>query len=186
MILTTPSAQAALVADCKRNRQRKLTLDQARRLAHKWGVIRGIPPAWVLGTMLAESQLKPCLEGDWITLPNGSRFARSLGLMQVNTVANAALLAQLGLKREDMFDPDKNVAVGSYLLAQYRDKIQAALAAHPRPQTLPRLGVMVALAYKGYVKVVNAIRAGRDPSNVYGPAVLAHRSNALFQAEAMV
>lgn len=168
---------------CDRNGSRRLSMRQARALARKWGRKRGIPSAWILATMFVESGRDACKAGDWVRPAVGPPYPRSLGLMQVNTSAHMADLERLGFERWDMFDPDDNVAVGSWVLAKRYRQILGALGGRKPPAPM---GVLVQLAYKGPAKVLSALKRGEDPRYVYGGAVLARRSNALVEAEALV
>lgn len=178
VILFVPSAHAA-AARCRRG-ARLLTMAEAQALARKWAKKRGIPASWILATIFVESGRDACKKGDYQKHPDGA----SIGLMQVNTVAHPDLMEKLGLSREDLFDPDKAVEIGSYILAQRAEQIMAALAGRPAPGGL---GVLVQLAYKGRVpQILTQLARGEDPREIHGADVLARRSNALVQAEALV
>ena len=120
------------------------------RLAKKWARVRGIPVEWILATISLESGGKSCLVGDQ---------GRSLGLMQVNTVAHAGLIKEMSLTKSSMYLPNTNIAVGSHILRERWELVHAATGGvSPVP-----MGTLVALAYWGPGPTIGAIRAGTDP-----------------------
>lgn len=177
-VLASPSKAASALARCRKTRGKKarISMEEARALALKWGQIRGIPASWILAAMAVESEFNPCTVGDQ---------GRSLGLMQINTGAHGPELIKAGLIKQygDLFDPDTNVSVGSYILAL---RHQQALTALGKKTLRVPIGVAVLLAHKGPRDVMAALRRGTSLVDVYGPAVYAQRSGALEKAEALV
>jgi hypothetical protein len=184
LVLLIPSTANA-AALCRKDGARRLTMAQAQTLARKWGRIRGIPASWILATIFVESGRDACKRGDFnvrgVNYPRGA----SVGLMQVNTVAHPDVMEKLGLSREDLFDPDKAVELGSYILAQEYQQILAWLGGRRPPVPI---GVIVQLAYKGNKpQIRTALQRGVfDAEAIHGPEVLARRSSALVEAEALV
>lgn len=125
------------------------------QLADKWGKRRGLPLDWVLTTILVESGGKPNVAGD--------ADGRSAGLMQVNTVAHAAEMAQAGVSREQMFQPATNIEWGTKYLKEFRDKVIQALGGRPPP--IP-LDYIVRLAYKLPAPVYGVLQRGGNPANL--------------------
>jgi hypothetical protein len=138
--------------------------------AQKWGAARGLPVPWILATIWAESRGNPRAVGDYHVDPKGA----SIGLMQVNTVAEASNLKRARTTREMLFNPDKNIEWGSMiLLRKYQLVLQAlakaknrkvATAIAKRPELL---GELVRLLYTG-VDVIRHIYRGTlpDPKKV--------------------
>jgi transglycosylase-like protein with SLT domain len=145
-------------------------------LAKKWAASRGLPPAWVLATILVESGGDPSRVGDFHVRADGA----SIGLMQVNTVAHADRLAAAGVTREQLFDPNRNLEWGTKILREAYDRVTKALGPNP---PLP-LDQLVRLAYKG-VDVISAVRGGRDPRLAYVQPV-ARWSESLVRSQALV
>jgi hypothetical protein len=123
--------------------------------AWKWSHARGLPFAWVLATIMVESNGKPSAVGD--------SGGRSKGLMQVNTVAHAGELAQAGVRPDDLHNVDTGIDWGTRVMKEILAKVDAALAGH-RVQT-PR-DVTLRLAYKGPATVTGAIARGQEPSSI--------------------
>lgn len=138
--------------------------------AQKWGAARGMPVGWILATIIAESGGNPRVVGDYHVDPRGA----SIGLMQVNTVAEAKNLKRAKVTREMLFNIDRNVEWGSMiLLRKYQQvletlskaknrKVAAAIAKRPE-----LLGELVRLLYTG-IDVVRHIYRGTlpDPQKV--------------------
>jgi soluble lytic murein transglycosylase-like protein len=120
--------------------------------AAKWARKRGLPLDWVLTTILVESGGRPTAAGD--------SDGRSVGLMQVNTVAHAAELKAAGLSRESLFDPETNIEWGTKYLAAFRADVLQALGGRSAPAPLDEL---VRLSYKGPAAVTGALRRGQNP-----------------------
>lgn len=120
--------------------------------AAKWGKSYGIPLEWVLTTILVESGGNPRAAGD--------ADGRSVGLMQVNSVAHAAELRAARLSRDSLFNPDTNIEWGTKYLAQFRDQVVQALGPRKAPAPLDEI---VRLAYKGPSPALNALRRGENP-----------------------
>lgn len=174
-VLAAPSSANAA---CRPPRpKRKLSNAEIRYLAQKWGKIRGLPPRWIAATILVESNGYSDLYGDCIGCT-----CKSIGLMQVNTVAHADDLRNQGLSRADMFDPDKNVHMGSLILKSRYDDVVKALAG--RTPGTP-IGTIVRLAYKGPSRVLAAVRAGENARQVY-PQAADRWDAALVQASVLV
>lgn len=123
--------------------------------AWSWSRKRGLPFAWVLATILVESGGKPNDRGD--------AGGRSVGLMQVNTVAHANEIAAAGLTPGALLDPATNVDWGTRVMKDIYDEVKAALAGRnvrtPVDETLR-------LAYKGPATVIKAIKSGQEPANI--------------------
>jgi len=164
---------------CKPPRPRhKLSTKEISYLAKRWAQIRGLPPEWIAATILVESNGYPDLYGDCVGCT-----CKSIGLMQVNTIAHADDLRAQGLTRADMFDPDKNVRMGSLILRSRYDDVVKALAG--RRLNKIALGTAVRLAYKGPSKILAAVRAGENARLVY-PQAADRWDVALVQATALV
>jgi Transglycosylase SLT domain len=134
------------------------------QLADKWGKRRGLPLDWVLTTILVESGGKPNVTGD--------ADGRSAGLMQVNTVAHAAEMAQAGVTRAQMFQPATNIEWGTKYLRQFRDEVLVALGGRTPP--IP-LDYVVRLAYKGPETVKGMLRRGENPATLSWAPEAMHR-----------
>lgn len=135
----------------------------------KWARIRGVPPEELLATIYVESRGKPrgweCVPGP---RPDGCTKANSRGLMQVNVNVKAwrKLLAQRGYTVEDLWDPERNIEIGSLIYKKYRDGVLNWIAQSGVPQAAP-IDVLTRLAYKGPAYVKKKILAGRDASRPY-------------------
>lgn len=118
-----------------------------------------LPLDWVLTTILVESSGNPRSVGD--------ADGRSVGLMQVNIVANPT-----GLSREQMFDPATNIEWGTKLLGHFRDQVVMALGGRP---ALAPLDEITRLAYKGPTTVLAALQRGENPLGLsWAPAAIAN------------
>ena len=169
-------ASPAQAAICRVPRpKKKLSAAQIVALAKKYA--RGLPPSWIVATILIESNGYVDLYGDC-----KGCTCKSIGLMQVNTVAHAKDLKAQGFTRKDMFNPEKNVAMGTWILRKRYDEVLQALAGRA-PRT--PLGTIVRLAYKGPAKVMAAIKAQENVRNVY-PDAAAKWDVALVQAGTLV
>lgn len=122
-------------------------------IATKWATYYGLPLTWVLATIKVESRGKTMEVGDG---------GVSIGLMQINTspAAHADLLKAWGLTREDLFNPDTNVKVGTYLLRQAYDNVVKALNGRTAPTDL---GTLTRLAYWGPAATLGRLRKGENP-----------------------
>ena len=137
--------------------------------AKKWARKRGLPLNWVLATILVESQGKPTSTGD--------SGGRSVGLMQVNTVAHAEDMAAAGVTRTAMFRPDTNIEWGTKILRLYRDQVLEALGGRTPPAPVD---IITRLAYKGPKTVLGVLRRGENPINIpWAPEAVVHWRNAL-------
>lgn len=140
------------------------------RWAKKWSALYGVPFEWVLATIIVESGGKPNVRGD--------ADGRSVGLMQVNVVANAkdVTLAQ-------MLDPDQNIKWGTKYLKDYTDKVEEALAGRTPP--IP-LSWIVRLYYKGPATVLSALHKGQNPATIsWAPEALRHWAAAMERVGAL-
>ena len=147
-------------------------------LARKWAKLRGLPVDWILATIAIESRGDANAIGDRnAAYPEG----RSIGLMQVNTAAHAKALAQAGVTREMLFNPDKNLEWGTMILKDAYESVKKALS--QKASSVP-VSVLVRLKYKG-VNTPASIAAGRDPSVAY-VAEVANWHEALAQTQALV
>ena len=131
--------------------------------AWKWAKKRGLPFNWVLATIIVESGANPRSTGD--------AGGESKGLMQVNTVANAKLLAQHGYRPDDMYDVDHGIEIGTLLMLDFYNKVRqhgASRARTPIDETLR-------LSYKGPETVYAALDRGQEPSSIsWAPAAIAN------------
>lgn len=123
--------------------------------AWKFSRSRGLPFAWVLATILVESGGKPNDRGD--------AGGRSVGLMQVNTVAHASEISAAGLTPGALLDPTTNVDWGTRVMKDIYDEVKAALAG--RNVRTP-VDEVLRLAYKGPATVIKAIKSGQEPANI--------------------
>ena len=139
------------------------------QVASKWGKRRGLPLDWVLATILVESGGNARAAGD--------ADGRSAGLMQVNTVANAAEMRAAGVARAQMFDPETNIEWGTKYLRQFRDGVSAA-AVHGLPAGFDEL---TRLAYKGPSAVYSVLRRGGNPLTElsWAPEAISHWRQAM-------
>ena len=144
-------------------------------IAERWAVYYSVPVAWVLATIKIESGGNPNLTGDG---------ERSIGLMQVNSVAHADRLRRHGMNRESLFDPNNGVQIGTEILRESLDKIQQALL---RYSTLAPLHNLVTLEYQGQ-RVRTALARGEDPRTMSLRAIrrITRWNNALAQGQALV
>lgn len=133
--------------------------------AKKWGSYYQMPPAWILATIIAESNGNPKVVGDYHVDPNGA----SIGLMQVNTIAEAPKLRKARVTREMLKIPAINIQWGTMILRRKYDQVLEALAkarnkavsnAISRKPEL--LGELVRLLYTG-VDVIRHIYRGTLP-----------------------
>jgi len=99
-------------------------------LYKKWGDIRGIPWQLIKAVALTESNENPNAIGD-----NGNSF----GMMQIQHWHYEAY----GMTKEDMFDPNLNVQVGSGFLAEMVQKygMEGGVQAYNLGETKFRRGV---------------------------------------------
>jgi soluble lytic murein transglycosylase-like protein len=120
--------------------------------ARKWSTWYRVPFEWVLATILVESNGKPHVTGD---------DGKSVGLMQVNVVANAKDLAAAGVTPSQMFDPDTNIRFGTMYLRQFTDAVKQALGGRTPPVPLSWI---VRLYYKGPKYVLDVLHRGGNPA----------------------
>ena len=155
-------------------------------LALKWAQARGLPAAWVLATILAESSGRTQAEGD--CTKDGIQLAecRSVGLMQVNWAAHGPRLQQLGIaaSRDALFSPAANIEAGTLLLREAYNAVKSALAV--RASSVP-LDMLVRYAYTGPALAVSAINRGVDPADVYknSARLMATWNRALTRAQGL-
>ena len=123
-------------------------IDSARR----WSQTRGIPLQEVLATILVESSGNPHA---WANKANED----SRGLMQVNVRAWTSLLTQNGMTVADLWDVDKNIQIGTYIYATYRQKVQNLIAQSgcAAAQGAP-IATLTRLYYKGPAYVETMIK----------------------------
>lgn len=140
------------------------------QIAAKEARKNGLPLDWVVATIMVESKGNPYSRGD--------AGGKSVGLMQVNVVANAKVLAQAGVAPEQMIDPATNIRIGTQLLAGFKQRVLSALSGRVPPLPLDEL---TRLEYKGPRSIEGALRSGRDPLTAYPDAVqaVAHWRQAL-------
>ncbi len=138
--------------------------------AQKWAAARGLPTPWVLATIIAESGGNPRTVGDYHVSPEGA----SVGLMQVNTSAEAGLLRRAHVTRAMLFDIDRNIEWGTMILLRKYQKVLDTLARSRNKKVAMAiaknpalLGELVRLLYTG-VDVVRHIYRGTlpDPKKV--------------------
>lgn len=144
-------------------------------LARRWARHYGVPVSWVLATIKIESGGKP------LKVYDEGRGRYSVGLMQVNTKAHAKRLAAHGYTAQDMFNPSRNIEIGTEILRESLDKIRAFVANNPT--TIP-LGVLTTLQYQGQ-PVRTALAAGRDPRDL-NPTRVAKWNKALAKGTGLV
>jgi hypothetical protein len=143
--------------------------------AWKWSHARGLPFSWVLATIIVESGGNVRSAGD--------AGGRSVGLMQVNTVAHASELAAQGLNRESLFDVDKNVEWGTKVLREVHELVLKALGGQTPKAPVD---VITRLAYKGPRTVVHAIHNGQNPIDIpWAPDAVLRWRHALTRAAAV-
>lgn len=164
--------------------ERQITAEMRAKLtpqmiasARRWARARGLPTAWVLATILVESGGKIGAAGD-----DGGR---SVGLMQVNTVAHAKEMQAAGVTRAAMFGIDKNIEWGTKVLKAVYDDVKAALAATPVPVPVD---IATRLAYKsGSKPIVDVIQQGRNPVTLpWAPPAVVRWRRALTGTSAVV
>lgn len=145
--------------------------------AKRWAHRRGLPVPWVLATILVESEGKVGAVGD--------ADGRSVGLMQVNTVAHAREMQAAGVTRTAMFGIDKNIEWGTKVLKEVYDDVKAALASSP--VAVP-VDVATRLAYKsGSKPIVDVIQQGRNPVTLpWAPPAVVRWRRALTGTSAVV
>lgn len=135
--------------------------------AAKWARRRGLPLEWVLATIIVESNGNPNSRGD--------ADGRSVGLMQVNVRAHPVTI-------EQMFHPDTNIAWGTQILRNYRDKVVAAYGGR-QPANLDAIS---RLAYKGPSTVLAAISRKQDPLTIdWAPPAVKRWREALGRVSAL-
>lgn len=134
-------------------------------LAEKWAAARGLPLQWVLATILVESggdvrKVGDCYDKSGNRLPE----CKSLGLMQVNWVAHGERLRRdrLAQNREDLFDPETNIKIGTLFLREAYDLVLRELAG-TTPNT--PIDLLTRFAYKGPAPTKQAIRQNEAPQN---------------------
>jgi soluble lytic murein transglycosylase-like protein len=144
--------------------------------AARWGAYYGIPWQWIVATIIVESRGNPAAVGDQ---------GRSRGLMQINYGANTALLQQLGVTPDQLFDPDTNVRVGTAFMRAAYDRILKALSGRQPP--IP-VDVLLRLYYRGPSLVLSALAAGRNPLDSFsdGQVSASNWRAALNQTSAVV
>jgi soluble lytic murein transglycosylase-like protein len=123
--------------------------------AREWSTWYRVPLEWVLATIIVESGGKPNVRGD--------ADGRSLGLMQVNSLAHAAELAQAGVSPSQLLDPSTNIQWGTKYLKQFKDEVEAALGGRTPP--IP-LSWIVRLYYKGPATVTSVLKRGGNPATI--------------------
>lgn len=128
------------------------------KLAERWAGTRGVPTDWVLATILLESAGNPKAIGDQ---------GRSYGLMQINTQAQAKRLAQMGIAKDQLFDPSTNIQVGTLIMREALDWLTNKLKGKTPPRPMDEL---VRLAYKGGLGTAQKALGGADP---YPAAIIA-------------
>jgi soluble lytic murein transglycosylase-like protein len=139
--------------------------------ARKWATWYRVPFEWVLATILVESGGKPNVRGD--------ADGRSVGLMQVNVVANAkdVTLAQ-------MLDPEQNIKWGTKYLKDFTDKVEEALGGRTPP--VPPSWI-VRLYYKGPKTVLGVLNRGGNPATTisWAPEALRRWAAAMAKVTAL-
>ena len=124
------------------------------RIARKWAAARGLPPAWVLSTIMVESGGDPTK----VTLTDKEA---SYGLMQINTNAHRKRLESYGIRTApQLLDPDNNIRVGTELLREAWDNVARALGGKTPPAPLD---VLVRYSYVGPLPTRLALREGKHP-----------------------
>jgi soluble lytic murein transglycosylase-like protein len=118
--------------------------------AKKWAAKREIALSDVLATILLESRGNPKAHAK--TSKEDSR-----GAMQVNVNAWASLLSSFKYKPDDLFDPDKGVEVGTYILKKYRDAVKGLVGSSKVAQ-VHSLDTLTRLYYAGPAYVQKMIK----------------------------
>jgi hypothetical protein len=126
-------------------------------LARKWAEKRGLPLLWVVGTIMLESAGKPTVENDD---PDENGDKRSVGLMQINTVAFRPQMKVNNLTREMLFKPEINVAFGTLIMANAYHSAVRALSGKTPPADM---GVLTRFMYWGPSLVGKYLKKGKDP-----------------------
>lgn len=138
--------------------------------ASKWAKRRGLPLEWVLATIIVESQGRPNVRGD--------SDGRSVGLMQVNTVAHAK-----DVSAAQMLDPETNIEWGTKYMLEFRDNVLKNLAGRAPP--IP-LDVIVRLAYKGPSTVYAVLRRGENPASIsWAPEAISNWQRAMYKVQSL-
>lgn len=144
--------------------------------AKRWARARGLPTAWVLATILVESEGKVGAVGD--------EGGRSVGLMQVNTSAHADEMRAAGVTRSALFGIDKNIEWGTKVMKDIYDEVRAAIAQRPTPAPID---IVTRLAYKGPKTVIGAIKRGQNPVTLpWAPPAVVRWRRALTGTSAVV
>jgi soluble lytic murein transglycosylase-like protein len=118
--------------------------------AKKWAQKRELSLSDVLATILLESRGNPKAHAK--TAKEDSR-----GAMQVNVNAWGSLLSSLKYKPDDLFDADKGIEVGTYILRKYRDAVKGLVGGSKVGQ-VHSLDTLTRLYYAGPTYVSNMIR----------------------------
>jgi hypothetical protein len=143
-------------------------------LAKQWAVKRAIPPVEVLATIIVESAGKPRA---WAK--NDKEDSR--GLMQVNVRAHEALLKSFGYTPDDMFDPAKNVEVGTKIYQAMRLKVLELVQASKVPQAYD-IATLTRLRYKGPAYVDKMLKAAKTTADTVHPYKDAEKAVANWRA----
>ncbi|MCA9664062.1 MAG: lytic transglycosylase domain-containing protein [Myxococcales bacterium] len=142
-----------------------------RQLAVRAAAQRGLAPSLVLGVIEVESSFNP----------RARSHAGARGLMQLMPRTAASIARRLGWRDHDPYDPEFNIAAGTYYLAwlvkHFRGDVDAALAAYNagpvRIGRLRRRGAPLPRYSQKYIAAVR--RAQRLFMNPNG-ALIARRS----------
>lgn len=140
-------------------------------LIRKWAATRKLPVNWVRNAVWRESRGRADVPTRYVDAAKakqlGQRQEFSVGLMQVNVLAQRSTLASVfNITGTDaqieaaLRDPDTNIAVGTYLMRQAYDSVLKALAGKKPPAPLD---VLVRAYYVNPALTIEAIKAGRDP-----------------------
>lgn len=130
------------------------------KLAKKWAAARGLPPEWVVATIILESGGNP-------NAHNRRGRDDSYGLMQVNWLAHGDALTKAGVRPADLFDPNTNIDWGTRILKDSLTRAQRAGA--------PSTFIATRLAY-----------TGRSATSVPAPDKAVEWREALAQGSALV
>lgn len=134
----------------------KLTTE-IKASAKKWAAARNLPLDWVLATILIESGGNAGITGDG---------GKSYGLMQINTAVHTARLAKHGYTPQDMFVVDRNIELGTEIMAEFRQGLKKLLAAKSWPGSYEERD-LIRIAYKGGLGTAIKALKGLEPYKGY-------------------
>lgn len=134
----------------------KLT-SEIKASARKWAAARNLPLDWVLATILIESGGNPGAIGDG---------GKSYGLMQVNTAVQTDRITKHGYAPSDMFAVDRNIEIGTEIMADFRQGLKKLLASRSWPGSYEDRD-LIRIAYKGGLGTAIRALKGLEPYKNY-------------------